>query len=165
MARTLAHVLLKLITERTGLPMDDMPQHASLFDLGFSEDDLPQLCARIEEETGLELSVEDMLTTQDVHELARVLTRAQACPKQQQPVSGGARVTKKALKWMAMALLLPTSSGYSFELDAQGCLTSFDANSDYFAPERRAMISTESTVPTTVQFASDFSIECARHTL
>jgi len=147
--------LLKLIAEHTGRSINDVPQHASLFDLGVTKDDLPQLCARVKAETGVELTIEDVLATQDVHELASMLKQP---PKQ--PISGGGSVTK-ALKCMAMALLLPASSGYTFELNAEGCLTSFDANSDYFGPERRAMVASESTVPATVQFASDFSIEYA----
>lgn len=63
------------------------------------------------------------------------------------------------LKWLVVALLLPSPSGFSFELDSSGCLTSFDANSDYYAPEVRAMTSSQSTSPATVQFANDFSIQ------
>ena len=99
----LTSTLLKLIAEHTDRSIDEMHQHASLFDLGVTKDDLPQLCARVKAETGVDLTVEDVLATQDVHELAAMLKQP---PKQ--PISGGGGVTK-ALKCIAMALLLPAS--------------------------------------------------------
>merc|ERR1719162_1954967 len=46
-----------------------------------------------------------------------------------------------------------------FELDANGCLKNFDPTADYFAPEHRAMMTSTGSVPSTVTFATDFSIE------
>ena len=49
-----------------------------------------------------------------------------------------------------------------FELDEHGCLKNFDPTVDYFSPEHRAMMSSFGSVPTTVTFATDFSIEYFR---
>ena len=46
-----------------------------------------------------------------------------------------------------------------FELDANGCLMNFDPTADYFSPEHRAMMTTTGSVPSTITFATDFSIE------
>ena len=46
-----------------------------------------------------------------------------------------------------------------YEVDSHGCLVSFDPAVDYFPPEMRAMVNSGVTVPTTVSFANDFSIE------
>ena len=46
-----------------------------------------------------------------------------------------------------------------FELDEHGCLKNFDPTADYFSPEHRAMLTSTGSVPATVTFATDFSIE------
>ena len=49
-----------------------------------------------------------------------------------------------------------------FELDEHGCLKNFDPTVDYFSPEHRAMLTSTGSVPSTVTFATDFSIEYFR---
>ena len=49
-----------------------------------------------------------------------------------------------------------------FELDEHGCLKNFDPTVDYFSPEHRAMLSSTGSVPSTLTFANDFSIEYFR---
>ena len=46
-----------------------------------------------------------------------------------------------------------------FELDEHGCLKNFDPTADYFSPEQRAMLTSTGSVPSTLTFANDFSIE------
>merc|ERR1719424_1473144 len=46
-----------------------------------------------------------------------------------------------------------------FELDAHGCVKNFDPTADYFSPEHRAMMTSTGSVPSTITFATDFSIE------
>ena len=53
----------------------------------------------------------------------------------------------------------PPSPSVKVELDAQGCVTNFDPTADYFSPEHRAMMTSTGSVPSTVTFATDFSIE------
>ena len=65
----------------------------------------------------------------------------------------------KALKWLSVALLLPTVASAKVELDAHGCVINFDPTADYFSPEHRAMMTTTGSVPSTITFATDFSIE------
>ena len=53
----------------------------------------------------------------------------------------------------------PPAAGFQNQLDANGCLINFDPAVDYFPPELRAMVAEGGTMPTTVTFATDFSID------
>ena len=55
--------------------------------------------------------------------------------------------------------VLVLSQSVPFELDANGCLKSFEPTADYFSPEHRAMMTSTGSVPSTATFATDFSIE------
>jgi hypothetical protein len=63
------------------------------------------------------------------------------------------------MKLMCIAMMLSSAAGFQFDLDANGCLINFDPAVDYFPPELRAMVAEGGTMPTTVTFATDFSID------
>ena len=148
--------LLNLILEVTGADPVDVTSDTTLFDLGLTEAQVPELCRRIKEEFGLEISDSDVLAAQSV---ASLLDAASPAVTVRPRANSGTSFTK-SFKWLSVAMLFPTVSGFSgFELDAAGCVTNFDPTVDYFSPERRAMTGAGMTVPSTVKFASDFEIE------
>merc|ERR1719272_1081329 len=102
---------------------------------------------------GVSVSAEDILATQEIGAIAALLKNSAA------PATSSASRSTKALKWLSVALLLPSVASAKVELDAHGCVKNFDPTADYFSPEHRAMMSSTGSVPSTVTFATDFSIE------
>ena len=71
------------------------------------------------------------------------------------------------LNWLSNPLLsvgldFPIVASANVQLDKHGCVTNFDPTADYFSPEHRAMMTSTGSVPSTVTFATDFSIEYFR---
>ena len=152
-----ARTLVDLCLEVTGSKLyREVDASISLFDLGLTEAQVPLLCQRIKKETGVSISAEDILATQEIGAIAALLKKSAA------PATNSASRSTKALKWLSVALLLPSVASAKVELDAQGCVTNFDPTADYFSPEHRAMMTSTGSVPSTVTFATDFSIEYFR---
>lgn len=151
--------LLSIVSEITNgrSPEADDASSLTLFDLGLAEAELPLLCERVKETFGVILSIEDVLTAPDIGALASLIEKSGIARSSRAPKASGA--VHKVAKWLSMALLLPGASAFNFELDANGCLTSFDANTDYYSAERRAMYGSASVIPAAITFATDFSIE------
>ena len=153
-----ARTLVDLRLEVTGGKLDrEVDASISLFDLGLTEAQVqaqvPLPCRRIKKEMGVPVSAEDIPATQEIGAIAALLKNSAA------PATSSASRSTKALKWLSVALLLPSVASAMVELDAQGCVTNFDPTADYFSPEHRAMMSSTGSVPSTVTFATDFSIE------
>ena len=146
--------LVDLCLEVTGSKLArDVDASVSLFDLGLTEAQVPLLCTRIKKEMGVSISAEDLLSTQEIGAIAAMLRRSAG------RATNSASRSTKALKWLSVALLLPSVASAEVQLDAHGCVTNFDPTVDYFSPEHRAMLSSTGAVPSTVTFANDFSIE------
>merc|ERR1719272_1299276 len=105
---------------------------------------------------GVSVSAEDILATQEIGAIAALLKNSAA------PATSSASRSTKALKWLSVSLLLPSVASAKVELDAHGCVTNFDPTADYYTPEHRAMMTSTGSVPSTVTFATDFSIEYFR---
>ena len=152
---------MDLCLEVTGSKLDrEVDASISLFDLGLTEAQVqaqvPLPCRRIKKEMGVPVSAEDIPATQEIGAIAALLKNSAA------PATSSASRSTKALKWLSVALLLPSVASAMVELDAQGCVTNFDPTADYFSPEHRAMTSSTWSVTSTVTFATDFSIEYFR---
>ena len=148
--------LLELCLEVTGSKLDrEFDASISLFDLGLTEAQVPLLCQRIKKEMGVSVSAEDILATQEIGAIAALLNDSATL----RPATSSASRSTKALKWLSVALLLPSVASAKVELDAHGCVKNFDPTADYFSPKHRAMMSSTGSVPSTVTFATDFSIE------
>merc|ERR1740130_2186075 len=79
------------------------------------------------------------------------------CPGETAPISPPMELNICPLPALCVVAEAPKPD--PFALDVNGCLTNFDPTADYFSPEHRAMISSSGSVPSTVAFATDFSIE------
>ena len=146
--------LVDLCLEVTGRKLDrEVDASVSLFDLGLTEAQVPLLCMRIRKEMGASISPEEILSAQEIGAIAALLKGSA------DRATNSASRSTKALKWLSVALLLPTVASAEVQLDAHGCVTNFDPNVDYFSPEHRAMMSSTGSVPSTLTFANDFSIE------
>jgi hypothetical protein len=146
--------IVDLCLEVTGSKLDrKVDASVSLFDLGLTEAQVPLLCMRIKKEMGASISPEDILSAQEIGAIAALLKGSAG------RVTNSASRSTKALKWLSVALLLPSVASAEVQLDAQGCVTNFDPTADYFSPEHRAMLTSTGSVPSTVTFATDFSIE------
>merc|ERR1740138_1299181 len=102
---------------------------------------------------GASISAEDILSAQEIGAIAALLKGSAG------RAANSASRSTKALKWLSVALLLPPVASAEVQLDAHGCVTNFDPTVDYFSPEHRAMMTSTGSVPSTVTFATDFSIE------
>ena len=146
--------LVDLCLEVTGSKLDtEVDASVSLFDLGLTEAQVPLLCMRIKKEMGVSLSAEDILSAQEIGSIAALLKGSAG------RATNSASRSTKALKWLSVALLLPSVASAEVQLDANGCVTNFDPTADYFSPEHRAMLTSTGSVPSTLTFANDFSIE------
>ena len=150
--------LVDLCLEVTGSKLDtEVDASVSLFDLGLTEAQVPLLCMRIKKEMGVSLSAEDILSAQEIGSIAALLKGSAG------RATNSASRSTKALKWLSVALLLPSVvASAKVQLDAHGCVMNFDPTVDYFSPEHRAMLTSTGSVPSTVTFATDFSIEYFR---
>ena len=147
--------LVDLCLEVTGSKLDrEVDASVSLFDLGLTEAQVPLLCMRIKKEMGASISAEDILSAQEIGAIAALLKGSAG-----HRATNSASSSTKALKWLSVALLLPSVASAEVQLDAHGCVTNFDPTADYFSPEQRAMLTSTGSVPSTVTFATDFSIE------
>ena len=147
--------LVDLCLEVTGSKLDrEVDASVSLFDLGLTEAQVPLLCMRIKKEMGASISAEDILSAQEIGAIAALLKGSAG------RATNSASRSTKALKWLSVALLLPSVvASAEVQLDAHGCVMNFDPTVDYFSPEHRAMLSSTGSVPSTLTFANDFSIE------
>ena len=151
---SVTRTLVDLCLEVTGSTLArEVDASVSLFDLGLTEAQVPLLCTRIKKEMGVSISAEDLLSTQEIGAIAALLKRPAG------RATNSASLSTKALKWLSVALLLPSVASAEVQLDAHGCVTNFDPTVDYFSPEHRAMLSATGSVPSTLTFANDFSIE------
>ena len=103
--------------------------------------------------------VDGDLKITDDHPTMRTHTTSTIAPRGESATTGS---TKLALKWLSLAIFLSSVASADVQLDANGCVTNFDPTVDYFSPEHRAMLSSTGSVPSTVTFATDFSIEYFR---